>query len=234
MTNTTDSDTAADLHALPNPPSIPSGSGKQYWVSPNGSDAADGLSQATAFKTLQHAESVTNPGDVVNVLPGTYTAPNARDVLQVNRAGSAAAWITYKAAPGAKIQVSPNNWMGVEALAPYIIVEGFESATRATSRWTSRCSMHTTALFRRPTATALASANHVRILDNQIYDNSGHGIGGGGDYVVISGNNVYGNGNWSPYATGGVSQVQQGARSSTTRPATTTSSSVIRFTTMSS
>ena len=76
--------------ALPNPPSIPSGSGKQYWVSPNGSDAADGLSQATAFKTLQRAQSVTNPGDVVNVLPGTYTAPNARDVLQVNRGGSEA------------------------------------------------------------------------------------------------------------------------------------------------
>ena len=112
--------------ALPTPPSFPTGSGKQYWVSPSGSDAADGCSPATAFKTLQRAESVTDPGDVVNVLPGTYTAPNARDVLQVNRAGSAAGWITYKAAPGAKIQVSPNNWMGVEVLAPYTIVEGFE------------------------------------------------------------------------------------------------------------
>ena len=65
--------------ALPNPPSIPSGSGKQYWVSPNGSDTADGLGQATAFKTLQRAQSVANPGDVLNVLPGTYTAPNARE-----------------------------------------------------------------------------------------------------------------------------------------------------------
>jgi hypothetical protein len=126
MTNTPESDTSADLRALPNPPSIPSGSGKQYWVSPHGRDTANGLSQATAFKTLQHAQSVTNPGDVVNVLPGIYTAPNSRDVLQVNRGGSAAAWITYKAAPGVKIQVSPNNWMGVEMLAPYAVVEGFD------------------------------------------------------------------------------------------------------------
>jgi hypothetical protein len=53
-------------------------------------------------------------------------------------------------------------------------------------------------------------ADHVQILNNSIHDNSGHGIGGGGDYVVIAGNEVYGNGNWSPYATGGVSQGQQG------------------------
>ena len=200
--------------ALPNPPSIPSGSGKQYWVSPNGSDTADGLSQATAFKTLQRAQSVTNPGDVVNVLPGTYTAPNARDVLQINRAGSAAAWITYKAAPGAKIQVSPNNWMGVEVLAPYIIVEGFEviGNARSVTRDFALHHAHDGTIPQTNSYGVGIGSHHVRILDNKIHDNSGHGIGGGGDYVVISGNDVYGNGNWSPYATGGVSQVQQGAR----------------------
>jgi hypothetical protein len=55
-------------------------------------------------------------------------------------------------------------------------------------------------------------SHHVQILNNTIHDNSGHGIGGGGDYATISGNNIYANGNWSPYATGGVSQVQQGAQ----------------------
>ena len=200
--------------ALPNPPSVPCGSGKQYWVSPNGSDTADGLSQATAFKTLQHAESVTNPGDVVNVLPGTYTAPNARDVLQINRAGSAAGWITYKAAPGAKIQVSPNNWLGVEVLAPYIIVQGFEiigNARNVTMDFALQHAQDGTIPQTNSYGVGIGS-HHVRILDNKIHDNSGHGIGGGGDYVVISGNEVYGNGNWSPYATGGVSQVQQGAQ----------------------
>ena len=200
--------------ALPDPPSVPCGSGYQYWVSPNGSDTADGLSPATAFKTLQHAESVTNPGDVVNVLPGTYTAPNARDVLQINRAGSAAGWITYKAAPGAKIQVSPNNWMGVEVLAPYIIVQGFEiigNARNVTMDFALQHAQDGTIPQTNSYGVGIGS-HHVRILDNNIHDNSGHGIGGGGDYVVISGNEVYGNGNWSPYATGGVSQVQQGAQ----------------------
>jgi hypothetical protein len=98
----------------------------QYWVSPNGSDTADGLSQATACQTLQRAESLTNPGDVVNVLPGTYTAPDAYAALQINRGGTANASITYHAAPGAKIQVSPNNWIGVDVSAPHVILQGFE------------------------------------------------------------------------------------------------------------
>ena len=200
--------------ALPNPPSIPTGSGKQYWVSPSGSDAANGLSPATAFKTLQRAESVTNPGDVVNVLPGIYTAPNAHDVLQINRGGSEAAWITYKAAPGAIIQVSPNNWMGVEVLAPYIIVEGFEIVGNARNVTMDFALQHANdgTIPQTNSYGVAIEAHHVQILNNKIHDNSGHGIGGGGDYVVISGNNVYGNGNWSPYATGGVSQVQQGAQ----------------------
>jgi hypothetical protein len=184
----------------------------QYWVSPNGRDTANGLSQASAFKTLQHAESITKPGDVVNVLPGTYTAPNARSALQIDRGGTANAWITYKAAPGAKIQVSPNNWFGVDVLAPYVIVQGFEiigNARHVTMAFALQHARDGTIPQNNSYGVAVES-HHVQILNNTIHDNSGHGIGGGGDYVVIAGNDVYGNGNWSPYATGGVSQVQLG------------------------
>jgi len=186
----------------------------QYWVSPSGSDTSTGLSQATAFKTLQHAELVTNPGDVVNVLPGTYTATAAHDVLQINRGGTAGAWITYKAAPGAKIQVSPNNWMGVDVSAPYIIVEGFEiigNARNVTMAFALQHANDGTIPQTNSYGVGIES-HHVQILNNSIHDNSGHGIGGGGDYVTIGGNDVYGNGNWSPYATGGVSQVQLGTQ----------------------
>ena len=186
----------------------------QYWVSTNGSDTADGLSQATAFKTLQRAESVTNPGDVVNILPGTYTAPNTHAALQIDRGGTADAWITYKAAPGAKIQVSPNNWTGIDVLAPYITVEGFEiigNARNVTMAFALQHANDGTIPQTNSYGVGIES-HHVQILNNSIHDNSGHGIGGGGDYVTIAGNDVYGNGNWSPYATGGVSQVQLGTQ----------------------
>src|SRR5262249_3693971 len=184
------------------------GAQMQYWVSPNGSDTADGLSQATAFKTLQRAESITNPGDVVNVLPGTYTAPDAHAALQIDRGGTESAWITYKAAPGAKIQVSPNNSFGVDVLAPYVIVEGFEIIGNARNVTMSFALQHANdGLMPQTNSYGVAiESHHVQILNNSIHDNSGHGIGGGGDYVVIAGNDVYGNGNWSPQATGGVSQ----------------------------
>jgi hypothetical protein len=161
----------------------------QYWVSPNGSDSANGLSLGTAFQTLQQAESVTNPGDVVNVLPGTYTAPDAYTALQINRGGTANAWITYNAAPGAKIQVSPNNWMGVDVLAPYIIVEGFEiigNARNVTMAFALQHANDGTIPQTNSYGVAIGS-HHVQILNNTIHDNSGHGIGGGGDYVVIAG-----------------------------------------------
>ena len=37
-----------------------------------GSDAANGLSLATAWATLQHAADLVDPGDTVHVLDGTY------------------------------------------------------------------------------------------------------------------------------------------------------------------
>ena len=103
--------------------------------------------------------------------------------------------------------------MGVEVLAPYIIVEGFEViGNRAASRGFALHHAHDGTIPDQQLRRWHRLPHHLRILDNKIHDNRGHGIGGGGDYVVISGNDVYGNGNWSPYATGGVSQVQQGAR----------------------
>ena len=47
--------------------------GKTYYVSGTGNDSSDGLSQATAFRTLQHAGDLTQPGDTVYAMNGTYT-----------------------------------------------------------------------------------------------------------------------------------------------------------------
>ena len=43
-----------------------------YWVKNGGSDAADGLSVATAWATLGHAADLVDPGDTVHVMDGSY------------------------------------------------------------------------------------------------------------------------------------------------------------------
>ncbi len=53
-------------------------------------------SSASPFKTIQAAANVVNPGDVVNVLPGTYN-----EKVVVTRSGSAALPIQFKASGGA-------------------------------------------------------------------------------------------------------------------------------------
>jgi parallel beta-helix repeat protein len=45
-----------------------------YYVSPTGSDGADGSSDAMAFATLQHAADTVQPGDTVIARPGIYAA----------------------------------------------------------------------------------------------------------------------------------------------------------------
>lgn len=43
-----------------------------YVSSKNGSDASDGRTLSTAFKTLQHAVDVGKTGDTILIAPGAY------------------------------------------------------------------------------------------------------------------------------------------------------------------
>ena len=70
---------------------FPSGSGRSYYVSPQGDDAAEG-SRERPFKTIQRAAEVAGPGDVVRVLPGVY-----RETVVVPRSGRPDAYITFRA-----------------------------------------------------------------------------------------------------------------------------------------
>lgn len=199
--------------ALIAPPPITIDTGRQLWVSPTGSDTATGLSPTTAFKTLQHAEAVTLPGDVVNVMPGTYAyAPYRHAILGMTYGGTANAWVHWKAQAGAIVSVGINNWLGIEVLAPYVYVEGFEVIGCARVLTQDFIQAHKTD-GSQPGNNEYGmgvGSHHIRLRNNKVHDNSG--IGGGGDYIVLDGNEVYGNGNWSPYATGGIGRVQPGAQ----------------------
>ncbi|MEO8154831.1 MAG: InlB B-repeat-containing protein, partial [Rhizobacter sp.] len=74
---------------------VSTSSGKTYYVSPTGSDSANGTSLTTPFKTLAKSVSVVNAGDIIEVRAGTYT-----ETVTIGRPGSSSAWITIRGYAG--------------------------------------------------------------------------------------------------------------------------------------
>jgi hypothetical protein len=92
-----------------------------------GNDNNNGNSLSLAFATIQKAHDVSNPGDIINVADGNYTA----DII-ISRSGTANKWITYKSINkyGATLT---NNWGAVFSIGSssnlnvcYIILDGFD------------------------------------------------------------------------------------------------------------
>ena len=181
-------------------------SAKTYYVSGTGSDSADGLTQQTAFLTLQHAADVTQPGDTVYAMNGTYTnSCSSCDVVDINTAGTANAWITFEALPGQTPVVSFNGWAGffVHYTAAYIQISGFtvvgnnynvtleqarqQSTSNPDPAFNGNCIVSD---GREGTATQ--KPHHLKFLNNTIYACGGAGIGTAqSDYLTIAGNTIY-------------------------------------------
>jgi len=102
---------------------IPVFAGRTLHVSGNGDDAGDGASPETAFATLQKAADLAEPGDTVLVGDGLY--PNSGDpLLKLAKFGRPDAWITFKAAPGARPELRPTGWNGILITGAYYIIDG--------------------------------------------------------------------------------------------------------------
>ncbi|MBC8059258.1 MAG: hypothetical protein H7Y18_01170, partial [Clostridiaceae bacterium] len=111
-----------------------------YYISgSSGLDINDGKSTEKAFKTIQKAATVTNPGDTVFIMPGTYLANTSNDKwLNITRSGAhdyetgEAYYITYKAYDPTnkpKLQLVKDIkgiWNMVSIQANYIIFDGVE------------------------------------------------------------------------------------------------------------
>ena len=92
-----------------------------YYVSPQGSDANDGRTEATAFANPQKALDVSRPGDIIDVMSGTYISPNGPStsppasgglspVANFTHPGTPAAWIVLKNYPGQQPTFFSNGW----------------------------------------------------------------------------------------------------------------------------
>ncbi|UFH57947.1 choice-of-anchor Q domain-containing protein [Spirosoma sp. KNUC1025] len=98
-----------------------------WHVSGTGNDANDGKTPETAFRNLQKAADLVQPGDVVLVGNGTYTNAdkgNGSAVLNITRSGTSAAWITWKARPGHHPEIRPVGWAGIQISGSYTILDG--------------------------------------------------------------------------------------------------------------
>src|ERR1700678_322190 len=187
-----------------------------YYVSSEiGSNNNAGTSQSAPLASLQAAANVVKPGDTVQVMNGTYTAPFYSDALDITTSGTASAPITFEAAPGqTPIIDSSGGWNAINIEASYIVVKGFtvvgdaanytlQSALAGYS--TGSSSLDGNGIGINPGSGA-SLPNHITIEDNTVYNEPGGGIyTEGADYVQILNNVVHNNANWSAFGNSGIS-----------------------------
>jgi hypothetical protein len=199
-----------------------------YYVSGAGSDLADGRSVKSAFRTLQHAADLTEPGDVVYAMNGIYSIPdgeNAGAVLSISRSGTAEKWITYKAMPGQTPTIETKQWNGVffGPKAAYVELNGFtvtgnnDNVDReaAIKRGDQAKPVPDPALDGNCVAvdgrkgTPMQRPHHIRILNNTLRKCGGGGVATlQADYVTISGNTIYDCSWYSIFGTSGISTLE--------------------------
>jgi len=177
-----------------------------YYVSGSGKDSQNGLTTATAFRTLQKAANLTKPGDTVSVLNGTYTDNGTgENILWIHLSGTAAKPITFSAASGQspviEASTSPHVLFEVYIDASYINFSGFEVIGQARNVTLSQATsiakqeiiayQNSVAAHQKNSATPIAypsnaatnqnciyvdHATHVNISSNLVHDCSASGI----------------------------------------------------------
>ena len=91
----------------------------QYYINPTGNDAKDGHTISSPFRTIQKAVDLAQPGDVVNLAPGSYL----QDVVS-RRSGTPTAPITLTGPAGAVVKGGGNARI-IEINHDDITLDGF-------------------------------------------------------------------------------------------------------------
>jgi parallel beta-helix repeat protein len=204
----------------------PQPTGITYYVSGDGDDTNDGLSTNAAFRTLQHAADLTQPGDLVLVMNGTYSkAGPLTNVLDIRNAGTPEGYITYKAFENHKPVINvEDNYAGIYISASYIVIDGFtvegnlpnlsfeeaDALAKSTDKETTLNSkFNSNGIASFPRADGPSDLHHLIIRNNTVFNHPAAGIfSNGSDYIRIENNVVYNNCYYSPYANSGVSFYQ--------------------------
>ncbi len=191
---------------------------KTLYVSASlGSNSHTGTSSAAPLATIQYAEGLTSPGDTVLVMNGTYVDQGTGgNILFVNRSGTAAAPITYKAYPGQQpVLRFTRSWAAIRVSADYIVLDGLQIVGNAATVQPSYALAQARNLLNPLTngdgididpPSAGVTPHHVTIQNMIIHDVPGGGIAvDDADYVTVQNNLVYNTSNWSPYGDSAIS-----------------------------
>ncbi len=199
-----------------------------YYVSTvSGSNSYSGTSSNQPFATIKKAADLTNPGDTVFIMNGTYlSSPSAsQSIVTITRSGNEGNYITYKPYPGhmPKLQLQSGLnyqvWRAVAIDASYIVFTGIEieganqSLNYADAYQTWQDYENGIKDWNKISAFNCgsiaigngAAVHHVVVSNCKIHDTGG-GIGGTKcDYITIENNLVYNTCWYSMYAGSGIS-----------------------------
>ena len=160
----------------------------EYYVSPRGADNNDG-SESNPWKTIQHAQTVLNPGDIVSVKNGVY-----KEALIITSGGTQGLPIAYIAYPGhTPIIDATGHFAGINIKSgtEYIIVDGFQIENSNEGIYVFK-SNHITiknCIVRNMGEGGISckGSHYISILNNRIQNIglSGGGIGVNGEGIYI-------------------------------------------------
>jgi len=171
-----------------------------YFVASDGDDDNDGLDSTTAWLTIDNGDqkSLLTPGDIINILPGTYLPTTT---YNLKTSGTAAAPITYRRWGKAPAILDMANQSNIILLleGSNIVIQGLELTRggdnaihiKADSCTITECYIHDCSKFG-----IRIEASYNQLLRNIIYSVGEVGIENedAGDFNLIYGNTIHGNG----------------------------------------
>ncbi|MEM1122273.1 MAG: choice-of-anchor Q domain-containing protein [Bacteroidota bacterium] len=209
-----------------------------YYVQASGSDNNNGLDPTTPFKNIQTAADLTNPGDTVFVMNGTYSNEFTwQDVVKISRSGTADNWIVYTSYANYQPKIEFDGWHGFKIEGSsgsgvrYIKIMGFEIEG-------NNDNVSLSAALNQPGGCNDPSGNpdgfyngngiasdgrfegqnhHITISNCKIHNCGGNGVSAiHTDYVTIENCEIFNNAWYSIYGTSGISFYQLWNSNSTT------------------
>ena len=207
-----------------------------YYVSPTiGNNSYSGLSTSLPKQTIQAASDLTNAGDVVYLMNGTYTAMNsAGDNVTITRSGTATGYITYTKFAGHNPLIKPTSWNAIKITngASYIIIDGLtiqgnnanltlvgaqaqpggcpsvgtQASPVTPNSGTRNGTYNSNGIYVDGSGTA--TCHHVIVKNCEVYDCSGGGIASKeADYITFEYNRVHDNCQYGAYGSSGMSNL---------------------------
>ena len=195
-----------------------------YYVSAtNGANTNDGTTVSKAYRTIQKASDVSQAGDTIFIMNGTYTNPAGTALVTHKKSGLPSKWIVFKNYQNHKPVLFFNSWHCFKIEGSYIEISGL-TIKGNNSNITEAEALNQPESCKNPSGTVDSKFNgngiytdgragnrvhHLRFRNCTIYDCGGSGIQTvQSDYVTIENNIVYNNAWYSIYAPSGISVYQ--------------------------